>query len=413
MIKTFLYLSTFAVLLFPFTQKENEISKWRGADGIYHESGLLKEWPAEGLELEWFFEGLGYGHSSAVVTANNVFVNGMKDTVASVGTLFSFDRKGNLLWKKDYGPEFNLNFHGTRSTPTLVGDFIYVESGMGAVYCLNTKNGEKIWSVDFIKDLGVDSVVQFGYAESVLIDGDNLYCVPGGKTNNVVALNRFTGKMVWSSKGNGEQATYNSPILVNQNGQKLVIAMTAASVMGIDAGTGEMYWRVEQTQQNKIHANTPVFDNGKLLVASAGREKTSGMVLYELSPDGKNVTEVWRNNKFINLMGGQIKLDSCIYSSAYLKNDWQVLSWNTGEMVQQNKDIGGGSIIFSDGLFYGYSERDGEIFLMKASPAEMEIISKFKVPFGTNEHWAHPVINFGQLFVRHGDALMVYNISEK
>jgi hypothetical protein len=174
-----------------------------------------------------------------------------------------------------------------------------------------------------------------------------------------------------------------------------------------------MYWRVEQTQQNKIHANTPVFDNGKLLVASAGREKSSGMVLYELSPDGKNVTEVWRNNKFINLMGGQIKLDSCIYSSAYLKNDWQVLSWNTGETVQQNKDIEGGSIIFSDGLFYGYSERDGEIFLMKASPAEMEIISKFKVPFGTNEHWAHPVINFGQLFVRHGDALMVYNISGK
>lgn len=413
MIKTFLYLSTFAVLLFPFTQKENEISKWRGADGIYHESGLLKEWPAEGPELEWFFEGLGYGHSSAVVTANNVFVTGMKDTVVSVGTLFSFDRKGNLLWKKDYGPEFNLNFHGTRSTPTLVGDFIYVESGMGAVYCLNTKNGEKIWSVDFIKDLGVDSVVQFGYAESVLIDGDNLYCVPGGKTNNVVALNRFTGKMVWSSKGHEEQATYNSPILINQNGQKLVIAMTAASVMGIDAGTGEMYWRVEQTQQNKIHANTPVFDNGKLLVASAGREKTSGMVLYELSPDGKNVTEVWRNNKFINLMGGQIKLDSCIYSSAYLKNDWQILSWNTGEMIHQNKDMGGGSIIFSDGLFYGYSERDGEIFLMKASPAEMEIISKFKVPFGTNEHWAHPVINFGQLFVRHSDALMVYNISGK
>ena len=33
----------------------------------------------------------------------------------------------------------------------------------------------------------------------------------------LVALNRFTGEIVWSSKGEGEIATYNSPILVYHN----------------------------------------------------------------------------------------------------------------------------------------------------------------------------------------------------
>ena len=78
--------------------------------------------------------------------------------------------------------------------------------GEGAVYCLDTDSGEKIWSVNFIEDLGVDSVLQFGCSESVLIDGDNLICVPGGIENNVVALNRFTGDLVWNSEGVGEIA---------------------------------------------------------------------------------------------------------------------------------------------------------------------------------------------------------------
>ncbi|HKI88608.1 MAG TPA: PQQ-binding-like beta-propeller repeat protein, partial [Draconibacterium sp.] len=265
----------------------------------------------------------------------------------------------------------------------------------------------------FIKDFGVDSVIQFGYSESVLMDGDNLICVPGGKENNVVKLNRFNGDMVWSSKGFGEQATYNSPILIDHNGQRLVIAMTSGSVMGIDAENGQMYWRIEQTQENKIHANTPIYSDGKILVATPDVSDTSGMILIQLSENGKNAEVVWRNKKLRSFMGGLIKLDTCIYASAYLRNSWQVLSWNTGEMLVQNKELGGGAIIYADGLFYCYAEHDGEIALADASPEKFEIISRFKVPLGTKEHWAHPVISDGKLFVRHGDALMVYNIKQK
>lgn len=393
----------FILLGFISCQNKTEVSEWRGPNrnGIFPESNLLNQWPEKGPEMLWSFEGLGFGHSSVAATNEKVHVTGVKDTTSSMGTLFTFDLKGNLLWEKDFGKDFCLNFHGSRSTPVVVDDLIYIESGMGAVYCLNSQNGEPVWSVDFIEDLGVDSVIQFGYAESVLIDGDNLICVPGGKENNVVALNRFTGEKVWSSKGEGEIATYNSPILVNHNGLKLVIAMTSNSIMGIDATTGEKYWRVEQTQQNKIHANTPLYYNGKLVVSSAGREKTSGLVQLQLSDDGKSATEVWRNNKFINLMGGLVQIDTCLYSSTYLKNDWQVINWNTGEMLAQNKDLGGGSIVYADGMFYCYAERDGEVALAKADPGNFEIVSKFSVPLGSDQHWARLVIKNGVLFVRH------------
>jgi len=413
---SFIFLLTLP-FIFACHQKpvEQELSDWRGPrrNGIYDEKNLLKKWPENGPNLLWSFEGLGYGHSSPAVANHKIYVTGIKDTIAASGTLFTFDFQGNLHWEKDYGPDFTAYFHGTRSTPVVVDDLIYIESGMGKVYCLNAENGNEIWSVDFIKDMGADSVVQFGFAESVLIDDGHLICVPGGKENNVVSLNRFTGEKIWSSRGNGEIATYNSPILINHNGQRLVIAMTAASIMGIDADTGEMYWRVEQTQQNKIHANTPVYSDGRILVVTAGREKTSGMVQLQLSDDGKNVEEVWRNRKFVNLMGGIIKIDSCFYTSAYLKNDWQVMSWETGEMLAQNKELGGGAVIYADSMFYCYAERDGKMALANAGPDHFNIVSGFKVPLGTNEHWAHPVISDGKMLIRHGNALMVYDISAK
>ncbi|HCE56443.1 MAG TPA: hypothetical protein DER09_01275 [Prolixibacteraceae bacterium] len=412
--KYFAYFFPFVFMLLCGFRSEKEKSDWQGPnrDCIYPAANLLKQWPEKGPEMAWSFEGLGYGHSAVAVTNNKVFVTGVKDTIESIGSLYTFDLNGKLLWKKEYGKDFALNFHGTRSTPVVVDNLIYIESGMGAIYCLNTDNGEEVWKIDFLKDLGVDSVIQFGYSESVLIDGNNLICVPGGKENNVVTLNRFTGKKVWSSPGNGEIATYNSPILINHNGKKLVIAMTSHSIMGFDAATGEKLWRVEQTQGNKIHANTPVYADGKLLVASAGREKTSGIVMLQLSEDGKSVTEIWQNNKLMNLMGGMVKQGNNLYISAYLKSDWQELDWNTGQIKLQNKEFGGGSVIFADGLFFCYAENDGEVALMEATPEQIKIISKFKVPLGTDQHWARLVIDKGLLFVRHGNALMAYKVGE-
>ncbi len=413
--KTNVILLLLSILFFTSCHQLNEESDWRGPnrDGIYHETNLLKQWPENGPELLWSFEGLGYGHSSVAVANNKVYVTGVKDTVNSEGTLFVFDTKGNLLFEKEYGNDFTLTFQGPRSTPVIAGNYIYIESAVGTVYCLDAETCNKVWSKDFRKDFGLDTLVQFGNSESVLIDGDKLFCVPGAKENNVVALDRFTGEKIWSSPGVGEIATYNSPIVIDHNGKKMLIAQTSGSVMGFDAETGEMYWSVKHTQNNNIHANTPVYADGKLLVTSADRDSTSGMVLFQLSDNGREVHELWRNLKFRNFMGGVIKLDTCLYGSSYLRKNWEVIDWNTGETLAQNKDLGGGAIIYADGLFYCYAEREGEIALVKANPGSFEIISKFKVPLGTKEHWAHPVINNGILYIRHGDALMAYNIKQK
>ena len=390
-----------------------QFSQWRGPnrDGIYTESNLLKQWPANGPKMLWSFNGLGIGQGSVAVARGKVFVTGIPDTLKAEAFLFAFDTSGKLLWKKSYGKDWTGIFPGARSTPTVADDLIYIENGNGSIHCLKTSDGEQVWSADFFKDFQADSV-QFGFSESLLIDGDKLYCTPGGKANNVVALNRFTGQKIWASPGFKEKASYCSPILINHNGNKMLVNLTSTSIIGLNAENGEMYWRIHQFQDNKIHANTPVYFDGKLLVSSASRKDSSGLVMLQLSPDGKKAEIAWRNKEFINLMGGFILKDGMIYGGAYLQPKWFCIDPATGQTRYISKELGGGPVIFADGLFYCYAEKDGEMALVNGTPEQFSIVSKFKVPLGTAQHWAHPVIADGKLFIRHNEALMVYDISQ-
>ena len=64
-------------------------------------------------------------------------------------------------------------------------------------------------------------------------------------------------------------------------------------------------------------------------------------------------------------------------------------------------------------MLYCYEEKDGNFALLKANPEKFELISHFEVPLGDGMNWAHPVISDGRLYVRHGEALMVYDITKK
>lgn len=74
-----------------------------------------------------------------------------------------------------------------------------------------------------------------------------------------------------------------------------------------------------------------------------------------------------------------------------------------------SKEIGNGVVIYADGMLYCYSMQ-GELALVEADPAGFKVVSKTKVLLGSEQHWAHPVIYDGVLYVRHGKALIAYKV---
>lgn len=408
-IKTLLTL-LFAVMVSCSVSVSTEQSQWRGPDrdGKYPDTGLMKEWPEEGPELLWSYEGLGAGHGSAAVAGDRIFVLGMPDTM---GVIYSFDMQGKLLWEKEYGLEWYRNYTGVRSTPTIEDGLLYFISGQGVVYCLETGNGEIRWSVDMFERFGAQET-RWGIAESPLLDGDRIILTPGGQEHNVVALDRFTGELVWSARGNGDQSAYCSPILAEHNGTRLIFTMTSESILGIDAESGDTYWSIEQRQRHLIHANSPVYQDGKLYCASAHADTLNGLVMIQLSDDGKDAEVGWRSEDLLNLMGGIILHEGCIYGSTYRKKAFNCVDAFTGALNYVSDQVSDGAMIFAGESFYSYGT-DGIFSLIEADASGCREISRFSVELGTAQHWAHPVIHNGCLYVRHGDALMCYDIAGK
>jgi outer membrane protein assembly factor BamB len=384
-----------------------EAVQWRGPnrDGIYTEKGLLKKWPDGGPKLLWHFDELGDGHTSAAVTSKAVFITGM---VNGNGLVYSFDLKGKLLWKQEYGKEWAESHNGVRSTPLVIDDKLYLESGYGKLLCLSTANGSTIWTIDLVKEYGARNI-QWGFTENLLYDGNVLYCTPGGIDAIVVALDRNTGKMIWKAKGVDETSAYCSPMLVKLKERKVLITFLAKSICGIDVANGQLLWSFEHTIRPDVHPNTPIYKDG-LLFCTTGYGK--GSVMLKLSADGKSVSEVWKHERLDPKIGGVVVLDGKIYGSGDRNRFLFCLDWATGKENFAIKDIAvaPANLIADDGLLYIYGE-SGTISLVEPKADGITTISSFAVPYGTMTHWAHLVIKDKKLYVRHGNSIMVYDIA--
>ena len=244
--------------------------------------------------------------------------------------------------------------------------------------------------------------------ENLLVVDNNLIVTLGGSENNVIALDRLTGKLAWKSKGNGEKSAYCSPLLIKTANRKILVTMMEKSILGIDASNGAVLWTHEQTNEWAVHPNIPVYKDGYIYCVSGyGR----GGVMLKLSDDGGSVTEAWRNTSLDNRMGGVVVLNDRIYGTGDKSRKFICLDWKTGKEMYVLNQLAPGNIISAEGLLYVYAE-SGTIALVEPKTDGFSVLSTFKVPFGSNQHWAHTVIKDKKLYVRHGTSLMVYEIKE-
>ncbi len=415
--KTLIACFTIALILLSFTncstknaQKDKtRIAQWRGEnrDGIYMESGLLETWPEKGPELLWKYEGIGKGYASPAILNGKLFVNGEQD---STSLLFAFDLQGNLLWKSPNGKEFmgegfSSTYPGSRSTPTVVNDLVYTTSGKGRIACFETETGTKKWSKDIVKDFGgLDSY--FGYTESLVVDDNKVYCFPGGEKNNTLALDRFTGEIIWSNKAMQDTFSYCSPIMVELPERKVLLTHSRHYLYALDVETGMIMgsYFIDHYQYDGEHCNSPVYADGYIYFV--GNEKEDGAIRLKLTGEGK-ISEDWKNAKVKNNFNGFVKVGGHLFTMVK-GNKLLALDIETGEVAAEAK-VANGSIIYADNKFFCYG-MNGDVNLVSFTNNQFGIKGTFKVESGTGQHFAHPVLSNGVLYIRHGDALLAYKV---
>ena len=399
----FLILSYTFSVLFVSAQDEN-FTRWRGpnGNGVYNETGLLNEWPASGPEMLWHYDGIGQGHSSPAIANELIYLSGMID---NTGYIHALTPGGKLKWKASYGEEFHESYPGSRSTPVIADNLLYIYSGHGVLTCMDANNGDIKWQVNVLDEYNGKNI-RWGVTETVVIDGDKVYVTPGGKKHNVVALNRFDGELVWSTPGAGGVSAYCTPLIIEFPERNLLVTHTADHIIGVCAESGNTLWTYPHTNRWQVHANTPIYKDGKLFCFSGYGQ---GGVMLDLNEDGSKAEKAWFNENLDNRIGGMVEIDGFLYGSGDKNREWRCVNWETGEETYMSKDLGKGAVIAADGMLYCYSDR-GDLALVEANPEAFNIVSEAEVELGTAQHWSHPVIHDGRLYLRHGETLITYKL---
>lgn len=397
------------------------ISEWREENrtGVSDETGLLKIWPDEGPELIWSTSELPKGHSSAAFGNSTIYLtgnDGRKDI------LVALNPDGMIKWKTKYGDSWTAANPESRCTPTIEGDKVYVSSGAGEIACIDGISGNIIWSVK-ASEIYKGTFGTWGIAESLIIDGEKLYFSPGGPETMTIALDKDSGEEIWKTRSINDAPAYVSPIIIEYAGKKIIVNVSLHFIYAADASNGDILWSIDHTKaidskKSKeiwpdaplIKCVTPLYHEGKIFVTGG---YDHGSILLSLNEDGTNASMVWTDDVLDVHHGGVVLVDGYIYGANWLSNTdgkWCCLDWNTGKKMYEEKWKCKGSIISAEGMLYIYDEKSGFVGLVKATPEKFDLISSFRIKGGSGPYWSHPVINNGNLYIRHGEYLAVYSI---
>ncbi len=385
-------------------------------DGKSPETGLLKKWPETGPRLVRTITGVGGGFSCPVIAGGRIYITGK---VGDDLKIFCFDGSGRKIWERTHAPAFSeanaphSPYPGARATPTIDGDLIYLLGGLGRLAAYRTSNGEPIWTVDVVGELG-GRVPVWGYAESVLIDGDQLICTPGGeKTGTFAALDKKSGRVLWRSREVTERAEYGSSILIEYNNVRQVVTMSRGGLTAVSPENGKLIWRHNRVasmgtpETTTAHCNSPAYADGYVFEATSYHTRGGCAVALQPTATGLVAELAWESSKLSCEHGGYVTVDGYVYMNQGV--GWSCLELKTGEERWSGRGPGKGSIIYADDMLYCLGEK-GKMGLVEANPDEFKLVSMFDLPMREGPCWTHPVIADGILYLRWDDNLYVYDI---
>lgn len=392
--------------------------QWRGPgrDGISKDTGLLKQWPADGPKLLWKLDKIGGGFSTPAVAGGKIFVNVDRDKKEFAVALDA--KNGKEIWSVELGrvgPNMGPQYPGTRSTPTVDDGHVYCLGSDGDLACIAIAGGVVKWKKNYKTDFGGQAGM-WAYSESPLVDGELVIGTPGGPKASLVALNKRTGTTVWQAKVpsqdpniEGEAAAYASAIVAEVGGVRQYVQFLHNGVVAVDAKTGKFLWRDNRTKDVAANIPTPIFHDG--FVFSGNGRVAGALVKLSVKGDTVEATPVYLEKKLAAGIGGAVRIGAHLYASG---SGLVCAEFATGKVLWQDKSVGAASVCYADGHLYLHAHRDGTVALVEATTAGYQEKGRFTPGEVTaNQAWTYPVVADGCLYIRNQGMLWCFDVKER
>ncbi len=388
------------------------------ANATAPDAKLARSWPANGPEILWTIP-LGAGYGSAAISEAKVYlldrIGNEKDALLCLDLL-----TGKELWAYSYEAPGKVDHDGSRSVPTIDGDYIYTCGTFGHVSCFDKNTHKPVWQKNIWTDFSADKVPMWGIAQHPLIYNDTVILASQTEKAGVVAYDKATGSVKWSSPALPGLVGYVSPKLVKISGADQVVMITACSkgaapggdgkdeilgaVLGMDPKTGQTLWTYTEYRCRIPIPNVLDIGDGRLFV-SGGYDAGAVMLMIEKDGDKFAAKEIYKTNDFnthtqppVLYKGhlyGHCTTNTCRDGMVCMDLDGNV-KWKTGrEPVVFDK---GGFILAGD-LILSVDGGIGILNLIEPSPEAFKRLADAKL-LDTKECWAPLALSDGKLIIR-------------
>ena len=394
----------------PLTQGDADWISWRNAtlDGKSNFIGMNRDW-SQRLPKDWEAGYLCKGEESVawsgpVIQGNRLVVTGRDGDRDLVFCLEA--TTGDLIWTSAYEAPTDPKFGtGPRATPYIDGEQVYTFGRAGDLACWKLLDGSLLWRKN-VMDYG-GSLPNWGFSSSPLVLG-KLVIVQGGGDARLIAFDKTSGKLRWKSSGG--EAGYATAVPVVFDSVAHLLHFHGTGLALVDTTGGKILWDHPWETEYSVNAATPIVRNDTVFITSG---YGMGCAWLKFSETGAKVI---RQSKVISSqLSDQVLIGDYLYgytANANNSGPFKCVSFNTGEEMWSTKKIGGGSVIYVDGLLVCFDVK-GNLHLLEPSPDEFTKKGGLKkaIPDVGQESWTPPAVANGKLYLRYMHRLVCYDLT--
>ncbi|MBM4072259.1 MAG: serine/threonine protein kinase [Planctomycetes bacterium] len=380
-----------------------------GGLGITTETSLPVEWSSK-KNIVWRTKLPGPGTSSPVTAGKRVFVTCYTGYALDAGKPGNMDdlkrhlvcverASGKILWTKQFDPvlpEHKYTGEGTyhgyaSSTPVIDGDRLYVFFGKSGVYCFDL-DGTEIWHTSVGK--GING---WGSGTSPVLYKDKLIINASVESDNMIALDKTTGKELWKTPG--ISSAWNTPVLVTvPAGEPELVVSIYNRVLGLSPETGKELWRAPGVER---YVCPSVIANDGIVYAIGGGH-TSLAVKAGGRGDVAKTHSLWMKKKGSNV-SSPVYHEGHIYWASDSGGVVTCQKADTGDIVYQKRLDPPSGLIYSspllaNGKLYYVSQKNGT-YVVAASP-EYKLLARNVFADDDSRTNASLAASDGQLLLR-------------
>jgi outer membrane protein assembly factor BamB len=281
----------FVVLLQATRGSAQDWPQWRGPGRDAKVTGFKapQTWPKE-LKQQWKVP-VGDGVSTPSLVGDRLYVFAMQDRNEVLRCLDAAN--GKELWQDKYearaadGPA--SGFGGPRASPTVAEGKVVTLGVRGVVSCLDAATGKKLWRKDDFKG---SSPSFYTSSSPIVVDGLCVAQLGGQRDGAIVAYDLASGDERWKWAGDG--TAYASPSLLTIDGKKSIIAETDKNVVALGLTDGKLLWKTPFAVSGRgYNAASPMVEGETLIYTGSGR----GVWAVKMAKEGDSLAakELWNN----------------------------------------------------------------------------------------------------------------------